>query len=250
MVTQSLLPEELTALNRRFEPQPPQALLRWALKRFHPRIALASSFAAEDQVLAQMLWELQSDARVFTLDTGRLPPETYGVMAATEKQYGGRIEYYYPDSVDVETMVGSKGINLFYESFENRKLCCQVRKVEPLRRALAGLDAWITGVRREQNVTRAAFPLVELDHAHQPEGLLKLNPLVGWTEEAVWGYIRAHHIPYHPLYDRGYRSIGCAPCTRPVLPGENQRAGRWWWENPETKECGLHATPLNGGIRA
>jgi phosphoadenosine phosphosulfate reductase len=215
-----------------------QELLAWALREFHPRIALAASFGAEDVVLIDMLVKLDPQARVFTLDTGRLPAETYSLMEAIRERYGLPIEAYFPQAEAVEAMVRDHGVNLFYTSIENRKLCCGVRKVDPLGRALAGLAAWITGLRREQAVTRAQVDKVEVDAEHG--GLLKLNPLADWTWDEVWAYIRAHHVPYNALHDRGYPSIGCAPCTRAVAPGEDPRAGRWWWERPETKECGLH----------
>ncbi|HWP34706.1 MAG TPA: phosphoadenylyl-sulfate reductase [Thermodesulfobacteriota bacterium] len=220
-----------------------QAVLRWALDRFGDRVALASSFGAEDVVLIDMLAKLTPRPRVFTLDTGRLPQETYDVIQAVRDRYGIAVEIFFPDAAAVEAMVREKGPNLFYESIEARKRCCHVRKVEPLGRALAGLDAWVTGLRREQSVTRTATPKLELE----PSGRVKIAPLADWTREQVWAYIREHRVPYNALHDRGYPSIGCAPCTRPVAPGEDERAGRWWWERPETKECGLHAPRAGGG---
>jgi phosphoadenosine phosphosulfate reductase len=215
-----------------------QELLAWALREFHPRIALAASFGAEDVVLIDMLVQLDPRARVFTLDTGRLPAETYSLMEAIRERYGLAVEVFFPQAEAVEAMVREHGVNLFYASIEKRKLCCGVRKVDPLGRALGGLEAWITGLRREQAVTRAQVGKLEVDAEHG--GLLKLNPLADWTWDQVWAYIRAHHVPYNALHDRGYPSIGCAPCTRAVAPDEDPRAGRWWWERPETKECGLH----------
>ncbi len=220
------------------EPLTAQELLRWALGRFHPRIALASSFGAEGMVVIDMLLRLEPTARVFTLDTGRLPAETYSLMEAIRERYGLAIDVYFPRADAVETMVREHGVNLFYQSVENRKRCCAVRKVEPLERGLVGLDAWITGLRREQAVTRTDLRKVEVDQAHA--GILKINPLADWTWDLVWDYIHAHDVPYNVLHDRGYPSIGCAPCTRAVAPGQDLRAGRWWWETPETKECGLH----------
>jgi phosphoadenosine phosphosulfate reductase len=217
-----------------------EALLAWALGEFHPRIALAASFGAEDVVLIDMLIRLDPTARVFALDTGRLPAETYSLMDAIRERYGLAVEVYFPQAEAVEAMSREHGVNLFYTSIEKRKLCCRVRKVEPLGRALRGLDAWITGLRREQAVTRAQVRKVEVDPEHG--GLIKLNPLADWTSEQVWAYIRAHDVPYNALHDRGYPSIGCAPCTRAVEPGEDPRAGRWWWESADTKECGLHVT--------
>jgi phosphoadenosine phosphosulfate reductase len=215
-----------------------QELLAWALREFHPRIALAASFGAEDVVLIDMLVQLDPRARVFTLDTGRLPAETYSLMEAIRERYGLAVEVFFPQAEAVEAMVREHGVNLFYASIEKRKLCCGVRKVDPLGRALGGLEAWITGLRREQAVTRAQVGKLEVDAEHG--GLLKLNPLADWTWDQVWAYIRAHRVPYNALHDRGYPSIGCAPCTRAVAPDEDPRAGRWWWERPETKECGLH----------
>lgn len=214
-------------------------VLGWALARFHPRIALASSFGAEDVVIVDMLMRLDPRARVFSLDTGRLPAETYALADSIRERYGLAIEVYFPRADLVEAMVREHGVNLFYRSVEHRKRCCAVRKVEPLARALAGLDAWITGLRREQAATRAEVRKVEIDADHG--GIVKLNPLADWSWEQVWAYIRAHDLPYNALHDRGYPSIGCAPCTRAVEPGEDQRAGRWWWEqDAAAKECGLH----------
>ncbi len=215
-----------------------QEMLAWALAEFHPRIALAASFGAEDVVLIDMLIRLNPGARVFTLDTGRLPGETYDLIAAIRARYDLTVEIYFPSAPAVEAMVREHGINLFYESIENRKRCCGVRKVEPLGRALDGLDAWITGLRREQAVTRTQVRKVEVDADHG--GTVKVNPLADWTWDQVRSYIREHEVPYNALHDQGFPSIGCAPCTRSVKPGEDPRAGRWWWESPETKECGLH----------
>ncbi len=229
----------LTELNDRFRDAKPEALLRWAIDTFSPRLALASSFGAEDVVLIHMLSRSELPTRIFTLDTGRLPAETYTLMDAIRDRYGVSIEVYFPQAEAVEAVVRERGVNLFYKSVENRKLCCGVRKVEPLGRALRGLDAWITGLRREQAVTRTRVEQVEVDRDHS--GIIKLNPIADWTWDEVWAYIRAHGIPYNALHDRGYPSIGCAPCTRAVQPGEDLRAGRWWWEgNPAAKECGLH----------
>jgi len=223
-----------------FESKSAEEILRWALDQFHPRIALASSFGAEDVVLIDMLVRLNPKARVFTLDTGRLNQETYDVMDKIRDRYGLSIEVYFPKAEAVEAMVRERGLNLFYHSIENRKLCCGIRKVEPLNRALANLDAWITGLRRDQVVTRASVKKVHIDQDHG--GIIKINPLADWTWEWVWDYIRKHDVPYNALHDQGYPSIGCAPCTRAIQPGEDFRAGRWWWERPEQKECGLHVS--------
>lgn len=185
-----------------------------------------------------MRMEIEPSVRIFTLDTGRLHAETYSLIDTVRDRYGCAIEVYVPEPAPVEAMVRAHGVNLFYESVELRKQCCGVRKVAPLGRALTGLEAWITGLRREQAVTRTRIAKIEIDVDHG--GIVKLNPLADWTAEDVWRYIRAHRVPYNALHDRGYPSIGCAPCTRAVPPGEDERSGRWWWEGPETKECGLH----------
>jgi phosphoadenosine phosphosulfate reductase len=214
-----------------------QEVVRLAVATFGAKVALSSSFGAEDMVLIDMLTRVAPKARIVTLDTGRLPQETYNVMDATRERYGAVIDVFFPQAEAVQAMVGEHGLNLFYQSVDFRKLCCGVRKTEPLRRALSGLDAWITGLRREQSVTRTDVHKVEWDDANK---LIKINPLADWTLDEVWNYIRENNVPYNALHDRGYPSIGCAPCTRAVQPGEDQRAGRWWWEHPETKECGLH----------
>ncbi len=217
----------------------PEEVLQWALNAFSSKVALACSFQAEGSVLIDMMHRLVgSDFRIFTLDTGRLNQETYDCMDAIRKRYGVSVEVYFPDAMKVQAMVRAHGLNLFYNSVELRKLCCGVRKVEPLNRALKDLNAWMTGLRREQAVTRADVRKVELDKDHG--NIVKINPLVEWSHEQVWHYIRANNVPYNQLHDQGYPSIGCAPCTRAVKAGDDLRAGRWWWENPDTKECGLH----------
>jgi phosphoadenosine phosphosulfate reductase len=221
------------------EPLSADELLRWAFDKFSPKFALACSFQAEESVLIDMMYRIRgSDFRIFTLDTGRLNQETYDCMDAIRNRYSVVIEAFFPDFEKVEDMVRSHGFNLFYESIELRKLCCSMRKVEPLNRALKGLDAWMTGLRREQALSRTEVRKLEFDQDHG--NILKINPLADWTHEQVWSYIRANNVPYNRLHDRGYPSIGCAPCTRSVAAGEDLRAGRWWWENPETRECGLH----------
>ncbi|HEY1372120.1 MAG TPA: phosphoadenylyl-sulfate reductase [Candidatus Binatia bacterium] len=216
-----------------------QGILKWAFEHYHPNLALACSFQAEESVLIDLMYRQRgSDFRVFTLDTGRLNQETYDCMDAMRERYGIDIEVFFPDATRVEKMVRENGLNLFYRSVEARKLCCDIRKVEPLNRALASLDAWMTGLRREQAPTRTDLRKIEVDHGHGD--MAKINPLIDWTYQQVWDYIRENNLPYNKLHDQGYPSIGCAPCTRAVKPGEDIRAGRWWWENPETKECGLH----------
>jgi phosphoadenosine phosphosulfate reductase len=215
------------------------ALLEWAFAKFSSKVALACSFQAEESVLIDMMSRLRgADFRIFTLDTGRLNQETYDCMDAIRARYGVSVEVYFPEAAKVQDMVRVHGPNLFYNSVELRKMCCAVRKVEPLQRALKGLDAWMTGLRREQAVTRGAVRKVELDRAHG--NIFKINPLIDWNHDDVWKYLRDNNVPYNRLHKQGYPSIGCAPCTRAVKPGEDPRAGRWWWENPETKECGLH----------
>ncbi len=216
-----------------------QEVLAWALEEFGDRVALASSFGAEDMVITDMLFKLSPSARIFTLDTGRLHQETYELIDSTRDKYGARIEVFFPKTEAVEELETQYGPNLFYQSVELRKACCRVRKLEPLGRALGALDAWICGLRREQSVTRTAVGKAEIDESHG--GIVKVNPLADWSEADVWEYIRANDVPYSALHDQGFPSIGCAPCTRAVQPGEDVRAGRWWWESPEQKECGLHA---------
>ena len=234
------LQQSVPALALQAEQLAAQDVVRLAHDRFGRRAALSSSFGAEDMVLIDMLMRVDPQARIVTLDTGRLPQETYNVMDATRERYGTAIEVFFPQADAVQAMVAEHGVNLFYHSVDFRKLCCGIRKTEPLKRALAGLDAWITGLRREQSVTRTAVHKIEWDESNQ---LVKVNPLADWTQDEVWKYIREHNVPYNALHDRGYPSIGCAPCTRAIQPGEDQRAGRWWWEHPETKECGLHVAP-------
>ena len=241
MATESKLSAlELDELAQDFKNKSPQEVLEWALDQFHPRISLASSFGAEDVVLIDMLHKINPQARVFTLDTLRLPKETHDVMARITDKYGINIEVYYPEPVAVDNMVKEKGLDLFYESIENRKLCCGIRKVEPLGRGLSELDAWTAGLRGDQTLTRATSAKVELDAAHG--SIVKINPLLDWTWEQVWEYIKENHIPYNALHDQNYPSIGCEPCTRAVKPGEDPRAGRWWWEQNGNQECGLHVS--------
>lgn len=219
----------------------PEDLLRRTLSRFGPRIALVTSFQAEGMVLLDMARRLIPEVkpRVITLDTGRLPQETHDLMARVAVRYDITVEVFLPDSKQVAALVRRGGPNLFYDSPEGRRACCHARKVLPLGRALRGLDAWITGLRRGQSADRATIETLELDAEHG--GLLKLNPLADWSREQVWAYIDRHEVPYHPFYDRGYTSIGCAPCTRAVRAGADSRSGRWWWEEPAVaKECGLH----------
>lgn len=203
----------------------------------HRNIVFANSMGAEDMVLTDLILKEFPGIGIFSLDTGRLPEETYALMQRLEEKYGYRVKLYYPDTSAIENFVRANGINAFYNSVEMRKECCRIRKVEPLKRALAGQDAWITGQRRSQSVTRTALEPIEYD---QTFGLDKANPLYDWEEQDVWAYIKTHEVPYNALHDRHYPSIGCAPCTRAIAKGEDIRAGRWWWENPDSKECGLN----------
>lgn len=229
--------DKINALNQQLAGIDTAGVLSYFLKEYKGRIALSSSLGLEDQVLTAMVCSIDKNVKIFTLDTGRLFPETYDLIHRTNQKYGIRIQVYFPEAQHVELMVREKGINLFYNSIEDRKMCCRIRKIEPLQRAFSGLDIWICGLRRDQSVTRAAMQTVEWDEAN---GLIKLNPLIDWTEEQVKNYILENNIPYNPLHDKNFPSIGCQPCTRAILPGEDLRAGRWWWENPDTKECGLH----------
>ena len=224
-------------LNKKFEKSSPEEILEFFLEKYSGKIALSSSLGAEDQVLTDMIVKINKNTQIFSLDTGRLFPETYSLLEQTNKYFNINIELFSPDEFQVEKMVNEKGVDLFYKSVENRKLCCYIRKQIPLKQAFSGLDVWICGLRREQSVTRYGIPLVEMDTANN---LIKLNPLYNWSEKQVWDYIHKNNIPYNPLHDKGFPSIGCQPCTRAVKAGEDIRSGRWWWEEPESKECGLH----------
>lgn len=212
-------------------------ILSYVITEFEGKLAFGSSLGAEDQVITDMIAKIDKTTKIFTLDTGRVFPETYNTIQESNEKYGINIEVYFPNSEKVERMVNAKGINLFYQSVENRRLCCQVRKIEPLQRAMTNVDVWVTGIRREQSITRLLTEIVEVDSS---TGKIKVNPLVDWAEKDVWAYIRDNDVPYNKLHDRGFPSIGCQPCTRAIAEGEDVRAGRWWWEEPEQKECGLH----------
>ncbi len=225
-------------LKSRVEAKTAEALacLQTVARDFVPA-TLANSLGAEDMVLVDLIARHRLPIEIFTLDTGRLPPETYALLAQAERHYGLKFRVYFPQREAVEDYVEKHGINAFYDSIELRKACCHARKVEPLGRALAGWAAWITGMRAEQATTRATLPVNEYDDAH---GLAKFNPLAEWTEKEVWAYIHLHDVPYNALHEQFYPSIGCAPCTRAISLGEDIRAGRWWWEDAQNKECGLH----------
>jgi phosphoadenosine phosphosulfate reductase len=223
--------------NEKFGKSPAEEVLDFFARTFGKTLCLSSSMGAEDQVLTHMLTAIDPGIRIFTLDTGRMFPETYEIIDRTNKHYNIKIEMFFPDYESVQKMVTERGINLFYESTENRKLCCNVRKVQPLKRALAGMQAWITGIRKDQTIERFGTRLVERD---ENNNLIKINPLYRWTEKMVWDYIDSNNIPYNALFGEGFRSIGCQPCTRAVGAGEDARSGRWWWEDTGHKECGLH----------
>jgi phosphoadenosine phosphosulfate reductase len=215
-----------------------QEVLKWSLDNLHPRLALASSFGAEDVVVIDMMMKINPKSRIFTLDTGRLNQETYDVMDEIRKKYNVNIEVMFPDQNEVEQMVRVNGLNLFYDSVGNRKLCCGIRKVHPLNRILSTLDGWITGLRADQTDVRSNANKLELDEQHN--SIIKINPIIEWTWEQTWDYIKKNDIPYNKLHDKGFPSIGCEPCTRAIKSGEPLRAGRWWWESDSQKECGLH----------
>jgi phosphoadenosine phosphosulfate reductase len=229
--------QKIEKYNSMLKDASPQEIIGFFAAEFSGRIAFATSLGAEDQVISEMIASIDPTLKIITLDTGRLFQETYDLLDSTRKKYGLDIEVCFPDAVDVEEMVNSRGINLFYDNVENRKLCCFIRKTEPLTRALLGKDAWICGLRRDQSVTRQNAEAVEWDDIQK---IIKVNPLINWSLEQVWNYIHSHKIPYNTLHDKGFPSIGCLPCTRPIMPGEDIRAGRWWWESSENKECGLH----------
>ena len=214
------------------------AVLKEAVAAYGGGLKLACSFGAEDVVLLDLIAQSKLPISVFVLDTGRLHQETYTLWERLVEHYGIPIAAYTPQTEPLQALLQLKGPGSFYHSIEDRRECCFVRKVEPLARALTDARGWITGQRREQSVTRASLPKQEIDAAHG--NIAKLNPLADWNEAQVWEYIKTHHVPYNQLHDKGFPSIGCAPCTRAIQPGEDLRAGRWWWENPEHKECGLH----------
>jgi len=239
--TETSVPEGLAEQIRRgaFEAWGAERLLAWAIEAFHPRLALSASFGApEGMVLLDMMHRIEPASRVFVLDTGRLPQATYDLIDRVRERYGKPVEVLFPRPEAVEEMVRRHGMNLFYESVAHRQLCCRIRKVEPLERKLAELDAWVSGLRRDQNVTRTDTPKVEIDDAHG--GIVKVNPLADWRAGQVADYVREHDVPTNRLHRLGYPSVGCDPCSRPVKEGEDERAGRWWWERPETRECGIH----------
>lgn len=229
---------EAQELNERFEGAHPRTIIKWAVEHFGRRLTLVTSFQIDGMVILDMAARLDPGIRVFTIDTGRLPQETYELMERVADRYGITVDVFYPDAPELEAFVREEGINAFYRGVTLRIRCCEIRKNAPLQRALEDADAWMSGLRRQQSTTRARTPIVQLDYEHG--GIVKINPLSSWTGEDLMGYVEAENVPYHPLYHRGFTSIGCSPCTRPTRPGEHPRAGRWWWESDTTKECGIH----------
>ena len=225
--------------------QEPEDVIEWALETFDDRIAIVTALQEDGMAVLDMAAQIKPDVRVITVDTGRLPQETYEFIDEVRSKYTRtQWDILFPDAAEVEAMVRRRGPNLFKNSVEERMLCCQIRKVRPLVKALQGLDAWFTGLRRDQWASRAAIKKVELDHDH--EGIVKVNALADWEGDEVKAYIKEYDVPVHPLYAKGYTSFGCAPCTRPIQAGENDRAGRWWWETNAPKECGIHC-PIETG---
>jgi phosphoadenosine phosphosulfate reductase len=238
---------EAGELSVEFEGAEPEDVLEWAIDRFGERLTLSTAFQEGDVALIDMAYRIDPGISVFSVDTGRLPGETYDLIEELRERYPElRLTLLSPDAGQLQRLVDRHGPNLFRRSVEQRLLCCNVRKVQPLTRFLGGVDAWVTGLRRDQWAGRTDIRKVEIDHDHG--AIVKLNPLAEWTEEEVWDYVRSNDLPVHALYERGYTSIGCAPCTRPVAPGEPVRAGRWWWETNAPKECGMHCAIETGGF--
>ncbi|ORX24091.1 phosphoadenosine phosphosulfate reductase [Thermoanaerobacterium sp. PSU-2] len=229
---------DLELLNNEYKDKSPFEIIKYIYDKIGAsRVVLASSLSIEDQLLTDILLKIDSKARIFFIDTGRHFQSTYDLMERTMRRYHFNYEVYTPESQDLEPLIRKYGPNLFYQSVDLRKKCCEIRKVKPLKRVLATVDGWICGLRREQSVTRENINIFEWDYVHS---IYKINPIAFWTEDMVWEYIKKENIPYNSLYDKGFRSIGCQPCTRAVKPGEDVRSGRWWWEDPDKKECGLH----------
>jgi phosphoadenosine phosphosulfate reductase len=241
--------DELEAgeLSIEFEGEEPQAVLEWAIERFAPGIAISTSFQIDSVVLIDMAYEIDPEIPVFSVDTGRLPDETFELADRLRARYPGlRLELVEPDAAEIASMTGKHGVDLFKTSVDLRLLCCNLRKVRPLTKHLHSLDAWVTGLRRDQWASRTNIRKVEIDHDHG--AIVKLNPLAEWTKREVWAYLGEHNVPVHGLYAQGYTSIGCAPCTRAIGEGEDDRAGRWWWETNAPKECGMHCSIEHGGF--
>ncbi|HMU64298.1 MAG: phosphoadenylyl-sulfate reductase [Nitrosomonas sp.] len=228
----------MTEINIEHKVEEVSRLLKDIHKNFMPAV-FANSFGAEDMLLTDLIARYFPNIEIFTLDTGRLPEETYALIQTVRDQYHINIKAYFPEAAAVESYIAQNGPNGFYQSVELRKRCCYIRKVEPLRRALTGKRAWVTGMRREQAITRDGLSISQFDAEH---AIQKFNPLCDWSNAEVWSYLKQHDVPYNKLHDHFYPSIGCAPCTRAITPGEDIRSGRWWWENPDSKECGLHVS--------
>ena len=239
---------EIERIAANFEHRPPQDVLRWAIDRFGRQLAIATSFQADGMVLLDMAYRIDPGIRVITVDSGRLRQETYDLIDEVRERYGIPIEVFSPEAAELESFVGENGLNPFYRSLELRVRCCEIRKVTPLTRALSGFDAWVSGQRRDHVTTRRGIRVVERDAGHG--GIVKLNPLASWSNEQVWEYLRTNDVPYNALYDMGFTSIGCAPCTRPTRPGDDPRSGRWWWEAEAPKECGIHCRIDWNSLRA
>ena len=238
---------EVGELAVEYEGREPEDVLEWAMNHFdRDRFAVVTSFQIDGSVLIDMACRIDPKVRIITIDTGRMPQEQFDIIESFRKKYGIQIEVLFPDTNDVQEMTRKNGVNLFYESVQNRLLCCHIRKVLPQVRALKGLDCWVTGLRRDQWATRANIKKIEIDHDHG--GIIKLCPLADWTEDDVWEYARENGVPIHPSYARGFKSLGCVPCTRPVAEGEHSRSGRWWWETNAPKECGMHCSIETGGF--
>ena len=238
---------EAGELSVEFEGEEPEAVLEWGIERFGDRLAISTAFQEGDVALIDMAYRIDPSIKLFSIDTGRLPTETFELIETLRERYPGlQLTLLSPDATQLQRLVDRHGPNLFYRSIEQRLLCCNVRKVQPLTRYLGGVDAWVTGLRRDQWAGRTDIRKVEIDHDHG--AIVKLNPLAEWTEDEVWDYVRDNDVPVHPLYAQGYTSIGCAPCTRPVAEGEPKRAGRWWWESGAPKECGMHCAIETGGF--
>ncbi len=248
MSLSEVLPDTRNALSKKtirliedggFESDPAEKILTWAIGNFHPRLALSASFGApEGMVLLDMMHRIEPTARVFAIDTGRLPQATHDLIDRVRERYGKSVEVLFPEAGDVQQLVRERGANSFYESLEYRRHCCAIRKVDPMRRHLSTLDAYVTGLRRDQNAARATTRKVLFDGSYG--GVVKVNPLADWDSNRVWQYVRKHNVPVNRLHRSGYPSVGCDPCSRAIQPGSDPRSGRWWWEQSDTKECGLH----------
>jgi phosphoadenosine phosphosulfate reductase len=230
--------ENIEIYNKRFQEENIDSLMKELLLLYNEKVVFTTSMGVEDQVLLDYLLKLNKEFITITLDTGRLFSETYNLIEKTEKRYNIKIKIFFPERTQVESFVYEKGINSIFESVENRKQCCNIRKMEPLQRALLNSKIWITGLRKEQSDFRNTIQFAEWDSKFQ---MVKINPFINWTTNDIWDYVHKRNVPYNPLHDQNFPSIGCAPCTRSILPGEDLRAGRWWWESKEVKECGLHS---------